>query len=118
MNNPNTEVKPTILNSVVSSNYNIRFKSYHSLVSVNIDLLNLTRGPGYFKLNSSLLLDKEYQDIIKKSITEISFINRDANLNTLWEIIKGTIRNETIKSATHTKKKTTRKQEETIENKF
>ena len=77
-------------------------------------MLNLTRGPGYFKLNSSLLLDKEYQDIIKKSITEISLINRDANPNTLWEIIKSTIRNETIKFATHTKK--TRKQEETIKN--
>ena len=34
--------------------------------------------------------------------------------NTLWETIKGTIRNETIKFATHTRKKT-RKQEETIE---
>ena len=63
-----------------------------------------------------MLLDKEYQDIVKKSITEISLINRDTNPNTLWEIIKGTIRNETIKFATHTKNKQTRKQEETIEN--
>ena len=32
-----------------------------------------------------LLLDMEYQEIIKKLITEISLINRDANLNTLWK---------------------------------
>ena len=96
-------ISDNLLNSIVSSNHNIGFKPDHSLVSVNIDLLNLTRGPGYFKLNNSLLLDKEYQDIVKKSITDISLINRDANPTTLWEIIKGTIRNETIKFATHTK---------------
>ena len=65
-----------------------------------------------------MLLDKEYQDIRQKCIlTEISLLNRDANPNTLWEIVIGTIRNETIKFATHTKKQT-RKQEETIENDF
>ena len=96
-------ISDNLLSSIVSSNHNIGFKSCHSLVSVYIDLLNLTQGPDYFKLNSSLLLDREYQDIIKKSITGILLINRDANPNTLWEIIKDTIRNETIKFADHTK---------------
>ena len=60
-----------------------------------------------------MLLNNKYKDIIKKNITEIA-VNRDANSNTLWETIKGTIRNETIKFATHTRKQT-RKQEEIIE---
>ena len=34
---------------------------------------------------------------IKTAITETTTINKDANPNTLWELIKGTIRNETIK---------------------
>ena len=48
--------------------------------------------------------------ILLRMITEIASINRDANPNTLWETIKGTIGNETIKFATHTRKQT-RKQE-------
>ena len=43
--------------------------------------MNLTRGPGYFKLNNSLLLDKDYQETVKKSIAEI---NKEAN--TKWEL--------------------------------
>ena len=60
-----------------------------------------------------MLLNNEYKDIIKKNIKEIASINRDANPNTLWETIKGTIRNETIKFATHTRKQT-RNQEKII----
>ena len=63
------------------------------------------RGPGYFKLNNSLLLDGEYQQNIKDNINDIARINKDANPNTLWEIIKGTIRNETIKYASLKKKR-------------
>ena len=82
----------------------------HSKVSLNIDLLNLTRGPGYFKLNNSLLLDNDYQETVKKSIADI---NKEANTNTEWELIKGTIRNKTIKYATY-KKKETNKQEKRL----
>ena len=43
--------------------------------------------------------------MIKNSISETAEINIDANPNTLWELIKGTIRNVTIKFATAKKKK-------------
>ena len=59
------------------------------------------RGPGYFKLNNSLLLNTEYQNIIKTSITETALHNKDAKPNILWEVIKGNIRNETIKYAAY-----------------
>ena len=85
----------------------------HSKVSLNIDLLNLTRGPGYLKLNNSLLLDNDYQETVKQSIAEIADINKETNPNTKWELIKGTIRNETIKYATY-KKKETNKQEKRL----
>ena len=59
-------ISDNLLNSITSSKHNSGFKSDHSLVSVNIDILNITRGPGYFKLNNNVLLNNEYKDIIKK----------------------------------------------------
>ena len=43
--------------------------------------------------------------MIKQNIAETAEINIDANPNTLWEVIKGAIRNVTIKFATAKKKK-------------
>ena len=108
-------ISENLRNSIVSSRHSIGFKSDHSIVSLNIDLINLTRGPGYLKLNNSLLLNEDYQETIKKCIAEIAEINKDANPNTKWELIKGTVRNETIKYATF-KKKETNKQEKTLNN--
>ena len=99
-------ISENLRNSIVSSRHNIGYKSDHSIVSLNIDLINLTRGPGYFKINNSLSLNEDYQEIIKNSISEIAEINKEANPNTKWELIKGTVRNETIKYATYKKKET------------
>ena len=108
-------ISENLRNSIVSSRHSIGFKSDHSIVSLNIDLINLTRGPGYFKLNNSLLLNEDYQETVKKCTAKIAEINKDANPNTKWELIKGTVRNETIKYATF-KKKETNKQEKTLNN--
>ena len=91
-------------NSVVSCIHKVSFKSDHSVVMLKIDLKQEVMDPGYFKMNNSLLLDEDYKVKIKRSINEITTINKEANLNTLWELIKGTIRNETIKYATFKKK--------------
>ena len=84
--------------------HKISFKSDHSIVTLSIDSNVYNSGPGYFKRNNSLLLDSEYQQRIKENINDIAEINKNANPNTLWEIIKGTVRNETIKYATAKKK--------------
>ena len=42
-------------------------------------------------MNNSLLLDEDYKVKIKRSINEITTINKEANPNTLCELIKGTI---------------------------
>ena len=91
-----------INNSVIKPGYN----TDHSLISLNIDFIKLEKGPGVFKLNNSILLESEYQNKIKACIIETSNINKESNPNTLWELIKGAIRNETIKYTT-TKKKLT-----------
>ena len=61
-------ISKKLRNSVVSCKHNIGYKSDLSKVSLNIDIINLTRGPGFFKLNNSLLSDKDYQETVKKTI--------------------------------------------------
>ena len=46
-------------------------------------------------INFEPILQPEYQDKIRNAIKETVDINKNANPNTLWEIIKGCIRNET-----------------------
>jgi len=76
-----------------------------------LNFIQNDKGPGYFKLNNSLLWDTEYQNKIKTSIQEIVSFNEQANPNVLWEIIKARIRDETIKPF---KKKTDLKNEQEI----
>ena len=59
--------------------------------------MSTERGPGIFKINRSIILDNAYQTKVKDSIRETEGLNKGCNPNTLWELIKGTIRNETIK---------------------
>ena len=108
-------VSENVRNFVISCKHNISYKSDHCPVSITLDLSQHFQGPGYFKMNNSLLLNPDYQEIIRGSINETTTINADANPNTLWELIKGTIRNETIKYAAK-KKKETNKQEHQLTN--
>ena len=94
-----------IVNCTFKSNIKNGYKTDHSLITVSLNFDKTTRGPGYFKLNNSLILDVDYQNIVKSSILETVAINHEANPNILWEIIKGNIRNETIRYATINKLK-------------
>ena len=85
--------------------YKTGYKTDHSLITLCLNFNKVDRGPGYFKFNNSLLLDREYQNIIKTSISDTVTFNSSTNPNILWKIIKGNIRNETIKYATHKKKR-------------
>ena len=97
-------ISDDLLNSCIKSNIKHGYRSDHSIVNVLFDFIQQQKGPGYFKLNNSIILDKEYQEIIKKHILETVDINKNANPNTLWELVKGTIRNESIKYASKKKK--------------
>ena len=99
-------VSSNIVNSISVCKITTGIRSDHSIVYFKINVDNQPRGPGYFKLNNSVLLDIEYQEKIKQSVQEIANINSEANPNTLWEIIKGNIRNETIKYTSMKKKNT------------
>ena len=82
------------------------------MISLSLDFNSNKRGPGYFKLNNSLILDKTYQQNIKRTILETVNINTDTNPNILWELIKGSIRNETIRFATNKKREESQKEKQ------
>ena len=98
-------ISDNLSNYTLSCNIKSSYKSDHSLVEISLDFIQQERGRGYFKLNNSLLLENDYQIAIRKGILDTVEINKEANPNTLWEIIKGSIRNETIKFSTIKKKK-------------
>ena len=93
-----------LLNIISKCEISTCIKTDHSPVVLHLCINKQKKGPGYFKMNNSILLDTEYQNIIKTSIQTIAEINANSNPNTLWEIIKGTIRNETIKYSSRKKK--------------
>ena len=103
-------VSNSFLNQISKCKIQPGFMSDHSLVSLELNLKNIERGKGYFKINNSLVLQPEYQDKIRNVIRETAEVNKNANPNTLWEIIKGSIRNETIKYASFKKKEQNKKE--------
>ena len=89
-------LKSHMMNSVIKAEIKNSTKSDHSVVFIDLEINDVKRGPGIFKLNNSSLLDTEYKEKIKNAIKDIKECNNDANPVVLWSIIKGAIRNETI----------------------
>ena len=88
-----------LLNVVNNVDIIYGYKSDHSFISVEIEKNSFARGKGFFKLNTSLLLDKDYVELIRKLIQKQKNIydEQNVNPNLKWEMIKSDIRGETIK---------------------
>ena len=78
------------------------YKTDHSLVALGIDNKTNPRGPGFWKLNTSFLLEAEYVNMIKETISEVSseyLSNDDVDAVLLWDTIKMKIRGKSIEYA-------------------
>lgn len=87
------------------------YSTDHSLITLSINPSQENRGPGYWKLNCSLLSDLEYVHLVKKIIhttTEFYKLKVIDDL-LLWETIKLNIRGETIKYSSWKKKERTKR---------
>ena len=85
------------------------------MITLNISLHSNPRGPGFWKLNTSLLADKDYIDLIRLTIqeTENEYANdKSINPALLWDMIKLKIREKSLSFATAKKRKTSHKQHE------
>ena len=74
-----------------SSNITPGFKTDHCLISLKLNFNAIKRGPGYFKINNSILLRSDYQEQIRETITNTLQFNKDTNPVTFWDILKGNI---------------------------
>jgi len=69
----------------------------HSLIQCKLTYSESTRGKGYWKLNTSLLLDTEYEQRIKTMLIEIKpELDQIEDRNLAWEMVKQNIRKISI----------------------
>ena len=92
-------ISTSLINIISSTEITHGFRSDHSFVSLELGKENITRGPGFFKLNTSLLLQKEYINKIRALISQKKNEYTEQNLasDLKWEMIKADIRGESIK---------------------
>ena len=73
------------------------FKSDHSLINIEVDLLHTQkRGKGYWKFNNSLLHDKTYVSLIKEELKGLASNNEIQDKSCFWDFVKCQIRTITI----------------------
>ena len=85
---------------------------YHPLITIHLASNNKPRGPGFWKLNTSFLLDSEFIELIKKTIDEVAMENRnndDVDAVLLWDTKKMQIRSSSLKCAREKRLKKGRK---------
>ena len=90
-------ISQSLFDKVKSTKIVPGYKTDHSAVLLNIELNQITRGKGYWKMNCSYLNNPDYINLIKNTITSTAEINRESNPNLLWDTIKMAIRGESIK---------------------
>ena len=73
--------------------------SDHSLITLTLMNNSNPRGPGFWKLNASLLADAEYNDLIRKTINEAAKEyqnNNEVDAILLWDTMKTKIRSSSL----------------------
>ena len=89
------------------------FKTDHSMITLNITIHSNPRGPGFWKLNTSLLSDTEYIGLIKQTIAQTKEeYKNDESINPalLWDMIK--LREKSLSFAAAKTRKTTLKEQD------
>ena len=105
----------SLLGNIISANILPGFKTDHSMITLNISLHSNPRGPGFWKLNTSLLADRDYIDLIRLTIHETqNEYENDESINPalLWDMIKLKTREKSLSFAAAKKRKTLQKQHE------
>jgi len=62
-----------ILSLITDANINVKYKSDHSPVQIQIQISKHTQGKGSWKFNNSLLKDNKFVKLVKDKISEIKF---------------------------------------------
>ena len=90
------------------------FKTDHSMVTIQVALHTNSRGPGFWKFNTSFLSETEYINQSKTTIESVKdeYQNdKSVNVSLLWEMIKLKVREQTLIYAKTKKAKMLREEE-------
>ena len=84
------------------------FKTDHFLISIHLANNANPRGPGFWKLNTSFLLDEEYVGLIKNTMIDVAneyVTNNKIDAVLLWDTMKMQIRLSSLNNARRKKAK-------------
>jgi hypothetical protein len=94
-------ISTNIRSRIVSANIRPATISYtdHQAISLEINHKAESRGRGYFKLNSKILENEEYKEIIKQLISKYQnkLVIQMTDTRTLWDVFKAEVRDVTVK---------------------
>ena len=71
----------------------------HMAVSLKLNIENISKGPGYWKLNNNLLQDKKYQNLVKQCLSKYNNLSATTNKSKqiIWDLCKLEIKEISIK---------------------
>ena len=125
-------VSDHLVTNGASSSVRAGYRSDHSIVVLQIEVLQKRRGPGLWKFNDSLLNDKDYDDVIKQLIINVikqyavpiyadNFLSDPMNFDQIqftisdhlfYETLLMMIRGETVKFSKRKARKNREKEDE------
>ena len=99
-------VSDSIQGCIENSSISPGYRSDHSLVIINCCFSEIERGPGYWKLNCSLLRDQEFLILIQKKIKDccVQYENKAIAPDLFWETLKMECRKNSIAYSAHKKR--------------
>ena len=100
-------ISQSLVSSVKRSNITFGYKTDHSLVSLVLSRFTQKRGPGFWKMNTSLLTNSSNVDIIRNEIESVLRDNDHLLPLTKWEFLKFKVKQKIIQIAS--KQKNSRK---------
>jgi len=92
------------------------FRSDHNVVKTSIMFEPETRGPGFWKLNCSLLDNSKYENAIIECLANCKIENPNTGRGLLWDTIKCRIRGTSIKFSSNLKREKTELKKELNKN--
>ena len=107
-------ISQCMLNVVQECKIGNSFLSDHSIVCLCLKIENVKRGPGYWKLNCSVLKDIEYIRKIKQVIKDCEMLYEGTGTDKVlfWETLKMNMRSETILYSCNKKRERVKRESE------
>ena len=106
-------ISKTLISSTENSKICNAIKMDHKIISLKFNLAKEDRGPGFWKLNTSLLIDKDYKSVVSQLIKDKWSEHSDIiDLRVRYDFIKFEVKNASISYSKYLAK--ARRQQESV----